>query len=168
MTDTIPRRGRLWFAAFALSATSLAWSNFEGRAAIGASAATHASDSADVVAALAKFHGALAAGDSAVALALLSSDALIVESGTVETRADYRAHHLAADIDFARAVESSRTVTRVTVQGDAAWVVSTSVAQGQTNGRQVNSTGAELAVLHRTNTRWQLSAIHWSSRSRRN
>jgi ketosteroid isomerase-like protein len=168
MTSTILRRRSVWFTAFALSAALLAWSGSDARAATGASTPAHASDSADVVGALAKFHGALAAGDTAGALALLGADALIVESGAVQTRADYQAHHLAADIEFARAVPSTRTVTRVTVQGDAAWVVSTSVTQGQTNGRQVNSAGAELAVLRRTGTGWQITAVHWSSRTRRN
>lgn len=125
------------------------------------------SDSSDVVAVIARFHGALARGDSAAALALLASDALIVESGSIETRAEYRAHHLPADIDFARAVPSTRTVTRVTVQGDAAWVVATSTTDGQLNGRVVNSTGAELTVLRRVAAGWQIAAVHWSSRSRR-
>jgi ketosteroid isomerase-like protein len=125
------------------------------------------SDSSDVVATIARLHAALASGDSAGALAVLTTDALIVESGSVETRADYRAHHLPADIEFARAVPSTRTITRVTVQGDVAWVVSTSTSQGQVNGRAVNSTGAELTVLRRAAAGWQITAVHWSSRSRR-
>jgi ketosteroid isomerase-like protein len=129
--------------------------------------ATAVSDSSEVVAAVAKFHAALASGDSSGALALLASDAVVLESGGVETRADYGAHHLKADIDFARAVPSTRTVTRVTVQGDAAWVVSTSLTQGEMNGRAINSVGAELTVLRRTPAGWRISAIHWSSRNRR-
>ena len=129
--------------------------------------AVAASDSAEVVKTIVRFHTALANSDSAGALALLTPEVLIIESGSVETRADYRAHHLAADIEFARAVPSTRTVVRVTVQGDVAWVVSTSVTQGQANGRAVNSTGAELMVLRRVGTEWQISAVHWSSRSRR-
>ena len=137
------------------------------RVATAEPSAVRASDSSEVVATVAKFHAALAAGDSAGALALLTSDALIVESGSVETRADYREHHLPADIDFARAVPSTRTVVRVTIQNDVAWIVSTSVTQGQVNGRVVNSTGAELTVLRRVGAGWQISAVHWSSRSRR-
>jgi ketosteroid isomerase-like protein len=125
------------------------------------------SDSSDVVATVKRFHDALAAGDSSAALALLSPDALILESGAVETRAEYRAHHLPADIEFARAVPSSRTVARVTISGDAAWVTSTSITQGQAGGRQINSAGAELVVLRRVRGVWQIEAIHWSSRSRR-
>ena len=118
------------------------------------------SDSSDVVATIARFHGALANGDSASALALMANDALIIESGAVETRAEYRAHHLPADIEFARAVRSMRTVTRVAVQGDVAWVVSTSTTQGQVNGRAVNSMGSELTVLRRAAAGWQIAAVH--------
>ena len=128
---------------------------------------TARSDSSDVVAVVARFHEALATGDSARALAVLALDVMILESGSIETRDEYRAHHLPADIQFARAVPSTRTVTRVTVQGDVAWLVSSSVTQGQNNGRAVNSAGAELVVLRRTTLGWQISAVHWSSRSRR-
>lgn len=128
---------------------------------------TTPSDSADVVAVVAGFHDALAAGDSARALAALAPDVMILESGSIETRDEYRAHHLPADIEFARALPSKRSVIRVTVQGDVAWLVSTSETQGQFNGRAVNSAGAELMVLRRTSAGWRISAIHWSSRTRR-
>lgn len=126
-----------------------------------------ASDSAAAVAAVQRFHRTLAEGDSIGALALMTDDAIVLESGGVETRAEYRAHHLPADIEFARAVPSEYTVRRVSVRGDAAWVSSTSTARGEFRGRQVNSTGAELVVLVRTTAGWRISAIHWSSRARR-
>lgn len=125
------------------------------------------SDSTDVVAAVARFHSALASGDSAAALALLATDALILESGEMQTRAEYRSHHLPADIAFAAAVPSTRTVAQIVVRGDAAWVTSTSATQGTFNGRSVNSAGVELVVLARTASGWQIRAIHWSSRARR-
>ena len=92
---------------------------------------------------------------------------VVLESGGVETREQYRAHHLAADIAFSRAVPSTRGPARVRVVGDAAWVSSTSITQGEFNGRAVNSSGAELMVLRRTAAGWKISAIHWSSRTRR-
>ena len=128
---------------------------------------TTRSDSSDVVAAVAGFHDALASGDSARALAALAPEVMILESGSIETRDEYRAHHLPADIQFARAVPSTRTVAHVTVQGDVAWIVSSSVTQGQNNGRAVNSAGAELVVLRRTTSGWRITAVHWSSRTRR-
>ena len=126
-----------------------------------------ASDSAAAVAVVRRYNELVAAGDSLGALALLTEDAVVLESGGVETRAEYRSHHLLADIEFARAVRSERTVRRVRVRGDVAWISSTSTAQGEFRGRAVNSVGAELMVLVRTPTGWKISAIHWSSRSRR-
>ncbi len=129
--------------------------------------AGQASDSAIAVATVRRYHQMLAAGDSLGALAMLTEDAVVLESGGVETRAEYRSHHLPADIEFARAVRSERAVRRVSVRGDVAWVSSTSTAQGEFRGRAVNSVGAELMVLVRTPAGWKISAIHWSSRSRR-
>jgi len=124
-------------------------------------------DSADVVNVVSRYHQALATADSAGALRLLAPDAVILESGGAETVPEYRTHHLPADIAFAVAVPSTRSVTRVTVRGDAAWVASTSVTQGELRGRAINSAGAELMVLTRTSEGWKISAIHWSSRARR-
>jgi ketosteroid isomerase-like protein len=119
-----------------------------------------------VAAVVERFHGALSAGDSAIALQLLAEDAMILESGSAESRADYRAHHLPADIAFARGVRSERTPVRVSVVGDVAWAWSTSTTRGEFNGRQVNSVGAELMVLARTPDGWRIRAIHWSTRAR--
>lgn len=123
-------------------------------------------DSAAVAAVLERFHGALATGDSTSALSLLAPDALIVEGGGVETRAEYRGHHLPADIAFARAVDRTHGPIRVRVEGDAAWAVTTSTSEGTYRGREIDSAGAELAVLRRTSDGWKITAIHWSSRAR--
>ncbi|HEX6748823.1 MAG TPA: DUF4440 domain-containing protein [Longimicrobium sp.] len=123
-------------------------------------------DSAAVAGTVGRFHAALAAGDSAAALALLTPDVEVLESGDRETRAEYRAHHLAADIEFARAVRSERGPVRVRVRGDVAWATAMSTTQGQFRGREVNSAGAELMVLVRTPAGWRIAAIHWSSHRR--
>ena len=132
-------------------------------------AATGASttDSTAVAAIVHAYHRALSTGDSAGALALLASDAVILESGGAESRDEYRSHHLPADIQFAQAVPGQRAPVRVRVVGDVAWAWSTSTTQGEFRGRQINSAGAELMVLHRVQGSWKISAIHWSSRTRR-
>jgi ketosteroid isomerase-like protein len=124
------------------------------------------SDSAAIVSVVERFHGALEKGDSAAVLALLAPGAVILESGSAESVAEYRAHHLPADIEFARAIRSVRTALRVTVRGDLAWAAGTSSTQGEYKGRAVNSAGAELLVLERMGAGWRISAIHWSSRRR--
>lgn len=126
------------------------------------------SDSASAVAAVEHFRTALVGGDSAAALSMLASDAIILESGDVETRTEYRRHHLPADIEYARAIPGTHTLKSVVVYGDAAWVSSTSITQGRIKDRPVNSAGAELIVLSRRDKQspWQIRAIHWSSRRR--
>lgn|GEM_PF-714712 len=124
-------------------------------------------DSAEAVATVARFHSALASGDSAAALRLLAPDALIVESGDVQTREEYRLHHLSADLVFAAAVPSVRTVTQVTISGNVAWITATSTTKGSYRDRPVNSVGAELTVLSRTGSGWQIRSVHWSSHAKR-
>ena len=137
-------------------------------AAIGRPLAAATPDSNAVAATVERFHSAIAAGDSVAALALLGDDVVILESGTLESRDDYRAHHLPADIAFARAVPSRRGAMAVQIRGDVAWVTGTSTSKGEYRGRSINSTGAELVVLSRdTAGGWKIRAIHWSSRSTR-
>lgn len=134
--------------------------------AVNGSILAQSPDSARVVAVVASFHNALRSGDSASALRVLDSDAIILESGDAETRAEYRAHHLAEDIKFARAVQSKESLLKVSIIGSVAWVASTNTADGTFDGRQINSAGAELMVLRRTRAGWKITAIHWSSHRR--
>ena len=124
------------------------------------------SDSAAVATVVGQFHDALVRGDSTAALGLLAEDAIVLEAGTVETRAEYRQHHLPADIRFAQAVPSTRGSVRIVVAGDVAWITSSSETTGTFENRPSSSVGAELMVLSRTAAGWRIRAIHWSSRRR--
>ena len=126
-----------------------------------------APDSADVAGVVNAYHRALAAGDSAAAMTLLAPDAIIQESGSVETRSEYAGHHLPGDMRFAKALPGVRSAQRVVVVGDVAWSTSTSVTKGKYRDRDINSVGAELMVLARVNGVWRIRAIHWSSRTPR-
>lgn len=123
-------------------------------------------DSVAVIAVVSRFHDALAAGDTGTVQALLAPDLSVLESGSVESRAEYFTHHLGADIEFAKAVSSPRTLVSYKRDGNTAWLVSTSSAQGSFRGRGVNSVGAELMILTKSALGWQIRAIHWSSRRR--
>lgn len=132
----------------------------------GASRSLHAqttSDSAAALAAVERFHAALHTGDSSGAAAALTPGVVVLESGEMEDRAAYLAHHLPADIEFSQAVTEQRDPARVAVRGDVAWVSSTGRARGKFRGRDVNSVSAELIVLVRGASGWQIAAIHWSS-----
>jgi ketosteroid isomerase-like protein len=123
-------------------------------------------DSAAVVAAVKDYHRALAEADSSAALRLLALDAVILESGEIESRQEYRSHHLPADIEFTRAVKGTHTFVRVSIRGDVAWTAATSTTRGRYRGKPVSSKGVELVVLTRMDRGWRISAIHWSSGTR--
>lgn len=123
-------------------------------------------DSAAVVQAASRFHSALERGDTSTISTLLARDLLVLESGEIETREQYFAHHLGADIEFARSVRGTRRAVSYTREGNVAWLVSTSTASGNFNGRDINSAGAELMILSRSQKGWQIRAVHWSSTRR--
>ena len=120
-------------------------------------------DSATALAAVERFHVALRTGDSNSVAALLAPDVVVLESGEMEDRAAYLAHHLPADIEFSRAVTEHRDPAHVSIRGDVAWVASTGRVRGKFRERDVNSVSAELMILVRTSSGWQIAAIHWSS-----
>ena len=147
--------------------TGLATMLVLGSAHASAQANARRADSIAVVGVVARFHESLARGDSATAVGLLASDAIVLEGGELEQRVQYTEHHLPADIAYAKAVPSTRAVKQVTIVGDAAWTVSTSSASGTFEGRAVASSGAELMVLRREGATWRIAAVHWSSRRAR-
>ena len=124
------------------------------------------SDSSDVVAAVERFDRALASGDSARAVSMLAEDLMVVEGGLVQTRAEYLAHHLGADIKASQGSKGEKTILKVSVTTDAAYVVTRTVTPPATAGG-TPSESAELMVLTKAGGGWRIRAVHWSSRRRR-
>ncbi len=111
------------------------------------------------------FHAALAAGDSSGALALLTPDVVVYEAGGAElSREEFRSHHLSADIEFMQGTTREVTDQRSDQSGDVAWVLSANTTTGTFRGRPINSRGVETMILRRTEERWRITHIHWSSR----
>ena len=121
---------------------------------------------ADVTNALESFYAAMKTGDAAAAMRLIAPDAVFIESGRLETRAEYEANHLPNDIVFERQVTGKRGPMKVTFSGDAAWVIVTTDYDGTFEGSPVSFTSAQLAVLTRETGNWLIRSIHWSSRRR--
>src|SRR3712207_1384855 len=92
------------------------------------------SDSAAIVRTVERFHELITAGDSLGALGLLTEDAVILESGGLETKAEFRAHHLGADIGFARSSRVQRRVAPGAGRGEAARGGAASAANPGTGG----------------------------------
>jgi ketosteroid isomerase-like protein len=110
------------------------------------------------------FHAALKRGDTAAALALLADDALIFEGGGVErSKAEYAAHHLAADAAFSQAVPSTVTRRAGDSDGTFAWIASEGRITGTYKGQAIDRVTAETMVLRRTAQGWAITHIHWSS-----
>ena len=123
-------------------------------------------DSVAVANVVKDFHNALSKGDSARALMLLADDAVILESGYVERRSEYRSHHLPEDIKFAIAVASKRGPLQVTIRGQTAWTGGTSISKGRFGGKPIDAIGAESMLLTKESAGWRIRSIHWSSHKR--
>jgi ketosteroid isomerase-like protein len=123
-------------------------------------------DSLAVVATVAAFNAAMAAGDSARVVSVLAEDLLVIEGGVIETRAEYVAHHLAADIKASQTRTAEHTILKVSVTGSAAYVVTRTVTPPPAAGGTAGES-AELMVLTRAVGGWRIRSVHWSSRRRR-
>ena len=121
---------------------------------------------ADVAAVLESFYGAMKAGDTAAAMRVIAPDAVFLESGRLETRAQYETNHLPADIEFEQAVAGKRGPLSITFSGNTAWVIATTEYEGTFENAPVNFVSAQLMVLTRDTGDWLIRTIHWSSRRR--
>jgi ketosteroid isomerase-like protein len=119
---------------------------------------------AEVTAVVESFYGAIKKGDSAVAMSFIAPDAVFLESGKLETRAEYEANHLPADIAFEKQVDGTRQPMQVTFKDDVAWVIALTDYAGTFEGDPVDFVSAQLVVLTRDAGTWRIRSIHWSSR----
>ena len=126
-----------------------------------------ATDSAAVLAVLDQYGAAMSAGDSARAVSLLADDLLVIEAGSIQTRAEYLSHHLGADMKASAGAKGERTVVNVSVAGNVAYIVTKTVRPGTGAEGSTGSELAELMVLGKTASGWKIKAVHWSSRRRR-
>ena len=102
-----------------------------------------------------RFHAALASGDRAAMEALLAPDAVVLEGGAHESRAEYLSHHFARDVQALAGTAPESIYRRTGVAADAAWVASTQ--------RVGDTEMAELLVMKQTPDGWRVAAVHWSS-----
>jgi ketosteroid isomerase-like protein len=122
---------------------------------------------ADVIAVVESFYSAMKAGNVADAMRVMAPDAVFLESGGLETRAQYESNHLPADIDFEKQVAGKRGPWTVRFDGNTAWMHALTEYQGTFKDAPVNFASAQLVVLTRAASNpWQIQAIHWSSRRR--
>jgi len=110
------------------------------------------------------FHAALAKGDTKAAAALLTDDALIFEEGGAEhSKAEYAAHHLPADAEFARSIKMSPARRFGDQANGMAWIATEGRMTGMYKGKHVDRITTESMVLRETAAGWKIVHIHWSS-----
>jgi hypothetical protein len=116
---------------------------------------------ADVVAVVKTFYGGISAAKPADVMRLIAPDAVFMESGKIETRAEYEMNHLPADIEFEQKVKPMRGPLRVTFDGrDTAWVISrTEYDEGNPEKYVIT----QLMILTRDTGDWRIRSISWSS-----
>ena len=77
----------------------------------------------EVIAVVESFYAAFKKGDTAAAMSVIAPDAVFLESGKLETRAEYEMNHLPADIEFESQVTGKRGPWQVTFDGNTAWAI---------------------------------------------
>jgi ketosteroid isomerase-like protein len=118
----------------------------------------------EVISVVEAFYGAIKKGDASAAMGVIAPDAVFLESGKLETRAEYEMNHLPADIEFESEVTGKRGPMQVKFDGNTAWVIAMTEYDGKFQGDPVSFVSAQLVVLTRDAGRWMIRSIHWSSR----
>lgn len=118
----------------------------------------------EVISVIEAFYGAIKKGDATAAMSVVAPDAVFLESGKLETRAEYETNHLPADIEFESEVTGKRGPVQVTFDGNTAWVIAMTEYNGKFQGGPVSFISAQLVVLTRDSGKWMIRSIHWSSR----
>jgi ketosteroid isomerase-like protein len=117
----------------------------------------------DPVATVDGFHAALGRGDTAAAVSLLATEALIFEAGHVERSArEYAGGHLAGDAAHAAKTVTRYMARRCTIKAEMALVATETVSTASAGGDA--RIGTETMILQRTGADWHITHVHWSSR----
>lgn len=111
------------------------------------------------------FHAAIKAGERDKALAMLSPQVMIYESGHVEaSRDEYAKGHLGSDIDFSKQMTRKVLKHKEQISGNMALVLDETETSGTWKGKPMTSLGVETAVLEKSGDTWVITHVHWSTR----
>ncbi|MBM3507644.1 MAG: nuclear transport factor 2 family protein [Alphaproteobacteria bacterium] len=125
----------------------------------------HAQDARTPIDAVDAFHRALTQNNTAGALSLLARDLIVFEFGVVDpTLEQYAFAHMPFDMNIAAATQWKIETRRMGGGGDDWWVVTTYRVTGtDKQGRPIDNTTLETAVLRRTSGAFRIVHIHWST-----
>lgn len=120
----------------------------------------------DVIKTLDAFHQAILDNDNQAAKKLLSESVRILEGGNIETKDEYLSHHFHSDGKFLSSMKREIESRNVSIDGNTAWVSTQTHTWGTYSDRKLDLNSLELAVLQKEEGNWQITALHWSSRSK--
>lgn len=110
------------------------------------------------------FSAALKNGDRKAALASLSAQASISEDGHTQTRSEYAATHLAADIAFLKDAQITPISFGSNTDGDAAMVGGENeIRATSSKGKPVALRSRELLRLKHEGAAWKIVDVQWES-----
>lgn len=96
---------------------------------------------------------------------LLTNDARILEGGGVETKKEYLSNHFHSDGKILSVMDHKVTSRKIKSAQTTAWISTTSPMSGTYNNNELSINSAELAVLVKQEVNWNISAVHWFSKS---
>jgi ketosteroid isomerase-like protein len=110
------------------------------------------------------FHHALKNGDENTVRRMLADDVIIFEGGGVErSLIEYAEHHMAADMNFLKLMQSRKVEHHIKVNGNTAVSMSRSHVKGRYKDKDIDSEGMETLLLTLTDNQWEIVHIHWSN-----
>ena len=109
------------------------------------------------------FHAALQKGDRAAVLALLAPEVVVSEEGESQSREQYAAGHLGADIEFLKSASIKPVSVGSMPMGNTAMVGSRSEIRTNTNGKAMAMLSSEMLTMKKTPNGWRITRIEWAS-----
>jgi ketosteroid isomerase-like protein len=109
------------------------------------------------------FQAALQHGDRAAVLALLAAEARISEGGHTQTRDEYAADHLGADIAFLKTARITPVSLGSMPMGDTAMVGSESDLQATVKGKPAMLRSREMLNLRKDGDSWKIVSVQWQT-----
>lgn len=113
------------------------------------------------------FHQSLKEGYTEKALQQLAPDALVFETGFVEsTRDRYAAGHVQEDARFASGTQRKLLKRETWQEGEMAGVLSLVDVDGDFGGKKIALEQTETMILRRSEGVWRIAHVHWSAHNR--
>ena len=109
------------------------------------------------------FHHALEEGNGEAALRWLADDAVILEGGVAQSKAEYADHHLGSDMAFLAAMQSEQLSRESRRADGVVTVITRTQLKGVFKEREIDIVSSETAVLKQVDGDWKIQHLHWSN-----